>query len=53
MLMIFPSSSIHHDIFSYILDRGKKVKCNLQVQKKSIVDMVYNVYVPTIRLDIA
>ena len=41
--MIFPSSSIHYDIFYYIFDRDKKVICNLQV-KKSIVDMVYNVY---------
>lgn len=52
MLMIF-SSSIHHDILSYLFDPGKKVICNLQVQKKSIVDIVYNVYIPPIGLDIA
>jgi len=57
MLMISPSSSsIHHDILSYIFDRGKKVICNLQnlqVQKKPIVDMVYNFYILTIWFNIA
>ena len=38
------SSSIHHDILSYIFNPGKK---------KSIVEIVYKVYKPTIGLDMA